>query len=349
MEQQKELDRDLETRVTAFGHAQLLFDDYGSAIRRSKGGALHSSLYRMLVDGKHARDVGALLTSRLGDDLDLRFAGSPLLSRARVVRAPLLGIEDADAVGMSLEQVRLLVGSGTALARRLGSASDEARAYEVVEYLKVDAARIVDDLPPDAVEVLAGARAYQDADSTSQHALLALGSVSSDGSFQLAQVVAESALCDSVQARSPGWPTTRSESVQAFAELLAGVDDAIWVDRYLFADVPLLQSFLTDVRSLTRCRLRLLGSDDRDQFGLASRVAQEINTIEGVDARMMTLVDRRELHDRHLVLPANRTGWVLPTAGVVLAKDAPGSAVVVRMPGLAVDYSQYWRRANRLE
>ena len=138
VERQGDLDRDLKARVADFGHAQLLFDDYGSAIRRSRGGALHSALYRMLVDGEHARDVGALLTSRLADDLDLRFAGSPLLSRARSVRAPLLGVDDAEAIGMGLEDARRLVGSATVLARRLGSDADPVKTYEVVEYLKAD-------------------------------------------------------------------------------------------------------------------------------------------------------------------------------------------------------------------
>lgn len=342
-----QLENQIASKVSAHGCAQLIFDDYGKAIRRSQGGALHSFLYRVLIDGKHARDIGALLTSRFSDDLHLGFSGSPLLSRAQTITQPRLADADAAELGVSLPQLRSLVGNSTALAARIQKQSAGSAIYALVEHLKANEASLVRDLPSGAVEVLMGAREFDDVDAISKLALSVLGNRLPDGSFAMAQVVIEAGLASGLSARNPGWPATRSDSVERFVRMLAGIDSAIWVDRYLFADLPSLRSFLVAVRAKTQTRLRLLGSHDRASPRSAEDVADALETIGSVEARMMTGSDRRQLHDRHLVLPASRSGFVLPTAGVILGLHDPGSAVAVRMPTLAVNYSEYWRRATR--
>lgn len=59
--------------IVRTGWAQLIFDNYGRAIRRSQGGILHSILYQLLIDSPAARDTGALLTARMGESLNLTF------------------------------------------------------------------------------------------------------------------------------------------------------------------------------------------------------------------------------------------------------------------------------------
>ena len=341
------LDEDLNEIIRSHGAAQLLFDDYGRAVRRSQGGALHSLLYRLLVDGETARDTGALLTSRYGEDLSVHFSGSPLLSRARSVCLPTLDEPDAAELGIALDQLQELVGCTTSLARRLMDATHLVRTYELVDYLASDKAALVKDLPLQALEVVVGARKYDEADAVSRQALAMLGVRQGDGSFQIASTVSEAGVLDLVTILSPGWPRSFAGSVDAFAALLAGASDAIWVDRYLLANVDRLRDFLKEIRIRTAARIRLL-CDERDSNG---RVANPGSLLEisGVEVRFIKPADRPELHDRHLVIPALRRGFVLPTARVILGQDQPGSAVAVPMPTLAVDYSAYWARANRIE
>ena len=332
--------------IEAHHCAQLLFDDYGHAIRRSQGGALHSGLYQLLVDGENARDTGALLTCRYLDNVDARFAGSPLLSRAEIIQPPILADRDAKALGIPLGRLRMSAGHTTSLARRLGPEGSVVRTLGVVEYLVVDTASIVNDLPPHAIEVLVNARQYNDADSISRQALLGLGYVNEEGTFIVAEAVRESGLATELQVRNPGWPNTDRASIDAFVDMLAGSNDAIWIDRYLLKDVARLRSFIESLRAHTDCRLRLLSSDDWDVGGVCKRDAQSFKEIPGVEVRLMKPADRSSLHDRQLILPEQRNGFVLPTARVILGSDAPGSAVAVRIPRLPVDYSYFWRRAN---
>ncbi|WGT47984.1 hypothetical protein [Tessaracoccus lacteus] len=342
------IDEDVSAATEHAGCAQLIFDDYGRAIRRSQGGTLHSMLYRLLVDSEAARDTGALLVARSGDMLDLRFSGSPLISRARSVVLPVLGPEDAAALSIDLASLRRMSGESTWLARQFLGVSTRQGQVGAVEHLNNDRRRIVESLPPPAVEVLAGARAAHDCDATSREALLCLGSIDAGGAFEPARLVAQSTLLDEVHLRNPGWPADRSESVRRFADMLAGVEDAIWVDRYLFAEPSKARAFLARLRKLTSTRLRLLVSDDRDRSGFASDVSSALDGLENIQVRFMSRHDRRLLHDRHLVLPAMSSGFVLPTAGVILSIDDPGSAVSVPMPALAINFADCWRRGTRV-
>lgn len=342
----EELDKQITSKVDADGYAQLIFDDYGHAIRRSQGGALHSMLYRLLVDSSPARDTGALLVARAGDVLDLQFAGSPLLSRTETIPLPLLTVDDADALNLNLDELRELVGESTWLARRfLGRTAREGR-ISAIEHLNADSRRIIDALPPDAVEVLAGARRYDAAGPVSQEVLLCLGMINGRSAYHPASLVVDSNLIEDIELQSPGWPPQRAASVQQFSDFLAGTNDAIWVDRYALSRPQATRQFLEALRLRTSARIRILVSDNRDRPSFVEEIISALDNVASVEVRFMHRSDRHRLHDRHLVLPAMRTGYVLPTAGVILSQDDPGSAVSVKMPSLAINYSECWNRAD---
>ncbi|MGN6125792.1 MAG: hypothetical protein ACTHON_04440 [Humibacter sp.] len=338
------VDRRIAAAIDKTGVAQLIFDNYGRAIRRSQGGTLHSLLYRLLVDSPAARDTGALLTARPSDMLDPGFSGSPLISRARTVALPALDEEDAAALDMELGKLRALVGDSTWLARRFAGEGHRQGHLSAVEHLNNDRRRIVEALPPGAVSHLAGGAATGTIDAAGREALMCLGSLDASGLFVPAAIVAESALLDEVHLQNPNWPGTLNDSARRFAELLAASANAYWIDRYIFDQPARVREFLDLIRAQTAARLRILTSDDRDRSAFSLSIATALNGIENVEVRFMHWSDRKSLHDRHLILTGLRAGYVLPTARVIVAVDAPGTAVAARIP--AIDYSQYWARAS---
>ncbi|PUB32451.1 hypothetical protein C8K30_101977 [Promicromonospora sp. AC04] len=340
----EKLDTDVASAIETNGYAQLIFDDYGRAIRRSQSGTLHSMLYRLLVDSATARDTGALLIARPSDMLDLNFAGSPLISRAQTVVLPALAEADASELGFQLAELQDLAGESTWLARRLMSAGPRQGRVGVVEHLNFDRRRIVESLPPGAVEVLAGAGTGLPVDSISREALMCLGAFDADDAFEPATLVSESKFLDEVRLQNPGWPGSLAESVHRFADLLVGAENAFWVDRYLLAEPSRVREFLDLLQPSTTARLRLLVSDDRERANFPGSISSVLDGVQNVEVRFMHRLDRKPLHDRHLVLPALRSGYVLPTARVILGIDDPGTALAVPMP--AVDYTAYWRRAT---
>lgn len=337
---------DIAEAIENFGCAQLIFDNYGHALKHSQGGALHSMLYGLLVDSDEARDIGALFVARSNDILDFSFSGSPLISRAETVVLPILEQEDARVLGFSLARLTNLVGESTWLARRFLNSSERQGRVSAVEHLSNDRRRIAAALSPTATEVLAGARATSDLDPISRETLMCLGYFTETGEFETSSLVDESRLRDEIRIQSPGWPSSLDESVKRFAELLEGAEDAIWVDRYLFSCPPMLGNFLFRLRELSSTRLRLLISDDRNRLGFAQEIASVVDVVDDVKVRFMNRNDRHRLHDRHLILSNLKSGYVIPTAGVILGRDDPGSAVSVPMPALAIDYAECWRNGT---
>ncbi len=254
--------------------------------------------------------------------------------------------EDAATLGIDLPTLRSLAGSSTAFARRMIGQESGASTFALVEYLKTDRARLAADLPPEVIEVMLGARTAEGLSPAGIKILGMFGATEEDRGFLPARVVVESLLIEELTAGSPGWPGQREESLDRFALLLSDAEEALWVDRYLFTQPTELGTFLRELRGRTDTRLRLFGSDDRETPDLASCVRSAISGLVGIEARTMTWGDRRHLHDRHLVLPAVRAGFVLPTAGVITGCHDPGSAVSVPMPGLPVNYDDYWRRST---
>ncbi|GAB92743.1 hypothetical protein GORHZ_191_00020 [Gordonia rhizosphera NBRC 16068] len=344
-ELRERVDESVTAAVEKHGIAQLVFDDYGHALRRSQGGALHSTLYRLLVDGRSARDIGAFFVARTADPLDPHFSGSPLLSRVESKALPRLHDDDCAAVGQSSIRLRALAGDSTWLARRfLGKSADEAE-LDTVERLAHDARRLVEALPPDTIEVLRNVRRASDITPAGREALRCIGSVIGD-QFELAELVAQTPLLDEVEAVSPGWPAVLDASVGQFAKLLNGVSSAIWIDRYIFSDPSDAARFLALLANHSGSKLRILTSDDYNRPDLANEIRTALRDIDNVQVRFMLGSDRRALHDRHLVIPADKTGYTLPTSGVIVGRDDPGSAVSTRMPYLSFDYSKCWQRAR---
>lgn len=346
---QRAFREDLDTRVRVAidntSAAQLILDNYGRAMRRSQGGTLHSLLYRLLVDSQAARDTGAVLTARPGDMLDPGFSGSPLISRARTVALPALAEEDAAAVGMEFGELRALVGDSTWLARRFASDGHRQGHLSAVEQLRNDRRRIVEALPPGAVARLAGDKeAVGPVDAIGREALMCLGTLDACDVFTPGTLIVESALLDEVQLQNPSWPGTLHESARQFSELVMASAHAFWVDRYIFSQPTRVREFLDLLRVETAVRLRILASDDRERAAFSPSIQKALGGVENVEVRLMHWSDRKQLHDRHLILTDLQTGFVLPTAGVILAFDAPGTAVAARIP--AIDYSQYWARAS---
>ena|GEM_PF-4572340 len=348
-EARERIDSEIRRKFDENGYAQLVFDDYGRAIRRSQGGTLHSMLYRLLVDSEPARDTGALLVARTSDVLDLNFSGSPLISRAQTVVLPTVAEPDATALGFKLSDLRDLAGDSTWLARRFMNVSERQGRINAIEHLSNDRRRIMQAIPPAATQVVVGASTGEGADSISRETLLCLGHFGDSGSFRPSTLVRESTLVDEVKLQSPGWPDTLQGSVARFADLLAGAEGAFWVDRYIFHNhAQRVRVFLDLVRRHTHTRLRLLVSDDRVRGGFGRQIARTLDGVENVQVRFMHYNDRRPLHDRHLVLPALRSGFVLPKGDVVVGAEPPGSAVAVPMPVLPFDYEAAWSRGAQV-
>ncbi|MGH9046759.1 MAG: AAA family ATPase, partial [Acidimicrobiales bacterium] len=115
-EEHARLQAEVDSRVNTHDCAQLVFDGYGRAVRRSRGAILHSQLYGQLIDGDRSRDIGAIFTSRYADALDIKVSGSPLLGRVTSFELPRLTEEDAATLGLDLEVARSYFGDLTAFA-----------------------------------------------------------------------------------------------------------------------------------------------------------------------------------------------------------------------------------------
>lgn len=346
-EQHDLLQAELASRVTRHDCAQLVFDGYGRAIRRSRGAILHSRLYGQLVDGYRSRDIGALFTSRYADALDIKVSGSPLLGRATTIELPRLTEEDAAELGLDFAAARAYLGDSSALARRALNAAPDGHPDSIVDFVSINAPSIGRDLPVGAVQVLVGASDFADVDGTSRRALRTLGS-ESGGHFTVAGVVEDSNLVAELRARNHRWPSTDAESVARFCALLAESTGPLWVDRYIYEHPEELARFLASVRQSTDVPVRLLGKPARDHAAVRKEIAVALDGLTDVEARVMAYRDIKPLHDRHLVDPTSRIGFVIPMADVILGRVEVGSAVVVEMPGIDFDYEACWNRATRL-
>lgn len=338
---------DLERTVEKHRCAQLIFDDYGDALRRTQGGTLHSMLYGRLVDSDRAADIGAVLIAKFSDTIDLEFSGSPLVSRADVVALPILDEADSVEVGFDYSTIRARVGDGTWLARNFNGVNNLSEGdLRTVEKTNFSAEKIVHSLPYSAVEVLAGARSYADTDALGKESLKLFGYVSDFGAFETGSLVSQSQVLDLIHAQSPGWPSSFDSSVDKFVDLISGASDCIWVDRYLFSDPDRARRFLDRVRLQSSARLRILVSRDFKHGGQETDISSALQGLDDVVVKFMNRSDRHMLHDRHLIIPSMMKGFNLPTARVIFGLDAPGSAVVSKLPAFAINYSEFWRRAD---
>ncbi|WP_327006870.1 hypothetical protein OHA72_06075 [Dactylosporangium sp. NBC_01737] len=212
--------------------------------------------------------------------------------------------------------------------------------------IKADVPLIIDDLPSDAIEFLAGARQQQALSGEAHEALLPLVYVSG-ATFELAQVPKLAGLLDGVHSIAPGWPTDLSASTTKFAALVAGWDEALWCDRYLYGNPKILSGFLSLLRKKTDTRFRLLGALPTSESGhTASEVRTALQGHVDVEARFMHRLDYKTLHDRHLVHIGAGNGFVLPVSRAIFGLDNAGSAIVAPAARFGIIYADYWRRAS---
>jgi hypothetical protein len=337
----RQLKVELASLVQEHGCAQLVFDDYPHALRWGYGVHLQRTLLHVLVDGPLARDIGAILIGRWGRSMHLQVRGSPLIARATSRPLPTVSELDALASGLTSEQSLIAeaeVGGNCSLlpkVRQVGGALDFSVVRECLEQLS---GPWVDDLPWEAVLALQNT---PKPDISSLRDTLAWEAVQPmlchqpDGEVMLLQGLTCGTFSQQMNERSPAWPAAANLSVERYADLLSGVNDAIWVDRYLAKDPPALLRFLTAVRGRTSTRLRLLLSSSvtSDSIRHHSDVMRDIANLHGVEMRSMSRGHFTLLHDRHLVFLGDvEGGVVLPITAVILSEASPGSAVAVYVP-----------------
>ncbi|MGW2847288.1 ATP-binding protein [Streptomyces sp. NPDC001274] len=319
-----------------YGTAHLLFDDYPHALRRSHGLRLQRMLLHLLIDGEGAVDIGALLTGRWARSMHLISSGSPLVARARVVPLPSTAEADFKAAGCtrSVDAIAA-VGGNAALLGMVTSVLGRPALHQVRESAELRAPDWIHDVPWDAVQwikkVVRGGPAALPPNDFAAEALAPLVFSAGDGLYDVVSALRSSAALAALEGRAPTWPDHWAESVSTFCGLLSGASAVVWVDRYLANDPPTLLRFIEAVRATCSTRIRMLVAKDQAQRVDTSVIA----AFTELDCAIKTMHpgDRKQLHDRHLIFLGGRQGGVvMPTGGVVLCKDPPGSAMAVQAP-----------------
>ncbi|MDH6579034.1 ATP-binding protein [Kitasatospora sp. MAP5-34] len=322
--------------LSRHGTAHLLFDDYPHALQRTHGVRLQRQLLHLLVDGEYAVDIGALLTGRWARSMHLVSSGSPLVARARVMPLPGTVEADFEAVGCtrSAEAVAT-VGGNTALLAKVTAVLDRPALHQARMTAELQAPRWVQDVPWEAVQwikdVVRDGPAAPPSDDLATEALAPLIFPASDGRYDVVSALRSSAALAELDGRAPTWPDRWAESVATFCGLLSGAPTVIWADRYLAVDPPTLLQFIQAVRVSCGTRILMLIAKDQAQGVDASAVA----AFAALDCEIRTMHpgDRKQLHDRQLIFLGGRQGGVvMPTGGVVLCKDPPGSAMAIQAP-----------------
>jgi hypothetical protein len=318
------------------GSAQLIFDSYDRAVARSQGARLQTWLTSRLIDSHYARDVGALFTARCSTEVHRPGAGSPLMSRVTPIDPPLFGPKEAGRVELAL--VREWFGESALLAQQ-AHAVERFAPIPVADRLEQDLTYI-GDVRRASPGALANGHIDRDRDSFAARSA-AHGLMTETGTTKLFHRL--HALLTENPADDPAWPNDWTASVAKFTQLIAGADEVIWSDRYIYRDVEPLRAFLKEITTKTGCRLRLLGSDEVNGRSVSRAELLRLTAVPGVEARYMSKSDFRDLHDRHLVI--GRGGWVVPQAHVIVGKQAPGSTVVAPTASFGVDYHAIWQRS----
>ncbi|MGA5498197.1 ATP-binding protein [Streptomyces cinereoruber] len=330
------LQRQVDEALKRHGTAHLLFDDYPHALLRSHGLRLQRQLLHLLVDGEQAVDIGALLTGRWARSMHLISRGSPLVARARVMPLPSVTESDFEAIGcaQSLDAVAA-VGGNTALLAKVTSVLGRPALHQVREAAELRAAQWVQDVPWDAVQwiknVVRNGPIELPSNDLASEALAPLVFTVGNGRYDVVSALRSGAALAALDGRAPTWPNRWAESVATFCGLLAGATAVVWVDRYLAVDPPKLLQFLRAVRATCGTQIRMLIARDQAKNIDASTMA----AFSELDCpiRMMHPGDRKQLHDRHLIFLGGRQGGVvMPTGGVVLCNDPPGTAMAVQAP-----------------
>lgn len=320
----------LNETLEVHGSAQLLFDGYDRALMRSQGARLQSWLTHQLIDGENARDIGAIFTARCSTTVHLAGAGSPLMARVTPVLPPTLAEESSDA----------WFGDAALLADRAASDDHLTRAL-LIDKFELDTGYIADVRRAARRQLEIGGL---DAAHDSYQARCAVhGLLHSAGKTLLLDRL-ESALFAAPES-TPAWPEESLASVERFVDLVAGADEVIWSDRYMYRDIEPLRSFLKAVTDKSGARILLLGDSVVSDRRVTRAEMARLTSVVGVEARWMTPSQHRDLHERHLVTGVG--GWVVPQVHVIVGLQARGSAVAAPTTGFGVDYWTVWRQSTQ--
>lgn len=334
--QRHQLEAQILKALELHGSAQVIFDSYDKALARSQGPRLQSWLTSRLIDSQHAQDVGAIFTARCGTQIHRGGAGSPLMSRVLPLAPPLL--EVGHHTDEELTELHSWFGNAALIAdqaHRAGQFQPETMADRIEQDLT-----FIEDVRRASATAIARGRTAREYDSYAARCA-AYGLLTDDGPTKLFERLSE-ALREG-PAEDPIWPDDWASSVKRFAQLIAGADEVIWSDRYMFRDIEPLRAFLKEVALKVRCKVFLLGSDSVNGRSISKAEMMRLTCIQGIEARWMTPSDFRDLHDRHLVTGAG--GWVMPQVHVIVGRQARGSTVAAHTASFGVDYPSIWRRS----
>lgn len=327
----------LQKTVNAHGLAQLVFDNYHSALKRTKGGRLQASLVALLVDGAQARDIGALFFARLIGPIHLDTRGSPLISRSLAWPLPRIHQDDLEA-GADLEECRRRWGHLAVPMGLTGGVIKDTNYGQRVADVRVSGPSIATDFPLAVRAAILGGYDLS---------RLTVGERDAVDAFRvndgLTQLTRDANLDAHLEVSEVAVDHVNSSPADFFTELVGDTDRVVWCDRYLFSEIPRLADFLRRVRRLTGAEINLLGLRQiRDTAVPSDGELSALRAIPGVKVRFMNESDVRLLHDRHLARIHSGGGFVLPTSRVLLGLDVPGSAVVTRASSFGVDYESIW-------
>lgn len=332
---------DVTRSVEKYGSAQLIFDNYHAALKRTKGGRLQAALVALLIDGQLARDVGALLLARLSGRIHLDTNGSPLLSRSAAWALPRI-IESDLPPGADIDAARRQWGHISIPMGLYSSHLDDDAYTDRMSSLRASASFIAADVSFAARETILG---RVDSIHLSRGELDAAEAFTSHG--VASHLARESGIMLMIDKPEIPVESALSDRVQTFSQLIGQADRVLWCDRYLFVDVPRLVDFIRKLRRLTGAELCLLAMQSTgDGRSLATADLTALRSVPGVKYRFIQESDFRLLHDRHLVHFASGSGYVLSTARVMLGIDPVGSSVITRASSFGVDYSAVWNHSS---
>lgn len=331
--QRTQLQESLNRALATHGSAQLLFDGYDRALARSQGARLQAWLTSQVVDGVHARDIGAIFTARCSTAVHRGGAGSPLMSRVTPILPPTL-----DMATPPSETEHSWFGDAAVIVDRVSSTS-HLTPQVLIDQFELDTSYITDVREVARAQI---ERGVLDAAHDSYPARCAVhGLIYAGGKTRLLERL-ETALLASPES-DPAWPDQTSASIDRFVELISGADQVLWSDRYMYRDIEPLRSFLQAVVSRSETEIHLLGGRDVSERTVTRAEMARLTSLQGVSARWMTSSDFRDLHERHVVTGPG--GWVVPQVHVIVGRQPPGSAVAARTSGFGVDYWTVWKRS----
>jgi energy-coupling factor transporter ATP-binding protein EcfA2 len=341
---------DLDDRLQEHRSVQLIFDDYHLALRRTQGKRLQARLVARLIDSPLAQDTGALFLARQSSVLHLPMRGSPLVSRLQVVQQPRWSAADIQD-SCPKESVEYLASRlGMSIPNLIQYLSADGDRYKHhVQRLAIDGPSILDDLPPNSLQALAGSKTLAELDESDIDQMVGLVWQSDEQSLSWVDAVHDADLRSMLSGGSGSWPAEQKNSAEKFSALVAGCEGVIWSDRFMFVDPDSLAKFLLAVRSVSGIHMQLLGSDWDGATRIDARNLRTVAAIAGVELRFMTFDDRKALHDRHLARRGEAGGWVLPTVDVILSQKAPGSALATKAPRFTLNYEKVWGRSRVLQ